>query len=610
MMSVLRLAAYPLDAAAYAEMLRSPFAGLSLPGLAVCLAAFKEAENPEPFSDTPLENLNLDDQKRYRNGQGLYRHICGLARSESVSSLVSELWYGQGYRYETGWNPQTSVFRELYDYLFHLAARADADNLGLAAFADSIQHLRDSGERLTDIEIPMERPGAVRLLTIHKSKGLEFPVVFLCCCGRKGQNQNSETVFDSGSAGITFGPPLPPQCAEIPKIKNHFFWEQCSAEEKRRRTAELRRLLYVGMTRAEKELYLTGSAALTKKDAEPDPDFSRRLKNYVAGKMEKAEEKNLVPGDSIFDDDTFFGLFLPALAAHLPSGEGGETRPFFNLEAIPAYSDARINKQETPVLPNDHRGLRLFFSKAGPLYRNVNIIQTEQLPNNRITPVSLCGKEDGPKENLSGRGNPFSPEYSGDSASDIFGRVDTLLNRFSDENGGNGERFNSGGFGTIAHVCAEALLNGQEPVIPPNLSGLLAPKEADAFLEAGKEIAGRFVRSPLGKIARAAILRENEFTFRSLIRDSGGKEVFINGTVDLFFEAEDAIHVVDFKTDSHEIPSEHTAQLTCYYHAVSSLFAVPAKKECRVWLYYLRTGHAVEMTEKVKQFNLERSVLS
>ena len=63
--------------------------------------------------------------------------------------------------------------------------------------------------------------------------------------------------------------------------------------------------------------------------------------------------------------------------------------------------------------------------------------------------------------------------------------------------------------------------------------------------------------------------------------------------------------MVDFKTDTRETPVEHTAQMACYYLAVSSLFAVPAKKECRVWLYYLRTGHAVEMTDKVKQFNLE-----
>jgi ATP-dependent helicase/nuclease subunit A len=68
--------------------------------------------------------------------------------------------------------------------------------------------------------------------------------------------------------------------------------------------------------------------------------------------------------------------------------------------------------------------------------------------------------------------------------------------------------------------------------------------------------------------------------------------------------------VVDFKTGNREVPGEYLAQMACYYHAVLSLFALPAKKECRIWLYYLRTGHAVELTERVKQFNLEQRIFS
>jgi ATP-dependent helicase/nuclease subunit A len=611
MMSVLRLAAYPLDTAAYAEMLRSPFAGLSIPGLAVCLTIFNKAKSPEPFTDDPIPNLTEADQKKYRNGQALYRHIHGKARSESVSSLVTELWYNQGYRYETEWNPQTAVYRELHDYLFHLAVQADTGSLGLAAFTDSLLDLRDSGERLTDIEIPMERPGAVHLLTIHKSKGLEFPVVFLCCCGKRSQAGSGGDVFDTGDTGITFCPPLPPQCVEMPKIKNNFFWERCSTEEKRKRTAELRRLLYVGMTRAEKELYLTGCITLTPKNEEPAPDFSERLKKYIDGKTKGAEEKNPVPGDAIFNDDTFFGLFLPAASAHLLPDDGREAAPFFSLEAIPAYTGDYIKKQESAsaALPNDQKGLNAFFAKTGPVYRNAKRIQTPRLRDNHLTPTSLRQKDGAAEETSSGKIFIINREYSGQSAADVFGKVDDMLARYALDDDESGERFNSGGFGTIAHACAEALLNGMEPAIPPSLAGFLSPKEADAFLAAGTELAARFVRSPLGEIAKAAKMRESEFSFRNLVKDPGGNGAFISGTVDLLFEGEDAIHVVEFKTDNREAPGEHTAQMACYYHAAFSLFAVPAKKDCRVWLYYLRTGHAVEMTDRAKQFSLERNVL-
>ncbi|MDR0324100.1 MAG: PD-(D/E)XK nuclease family protein, partial [Treponema sp.] len=118
----------------------------------------------------------------------------------------------------------------------------------------------------------------------------------------------------------------------------------------------------------------------------------------------------------------------------------------------------------------------------------------------------------------------------------------------------------------------------------------------------------RFIDSPLGKIAKNASMLESEFSFRNLIKNKAGKECFISGTVDLFFEDKNVIHIVDFKTDSRELPEEYTVQLACYYRAVSDLFALPSGKECRVWLYYLRTGPAAEMTEKTKKVNLDKTV--
>ena len=605
-MSVLRLASHPLDSASYAEMLRSPFAGLSLPGTALCLSIFSEAENPEPFNDEPLLNLDKADREKYLYGQKIYASICGKAASESISSLVSELWYNEGYRYETEWNPNTSVYRELFDYLFHLAVKADTENTGLAAFTDSIRAIRDSGARLSDIEIPLERHDAVHLLTVHKSKGLEFPVVFLCCCGKHSQPNISENIFYSDESGIAFSPPLPAACYSIPNIRKNFFWEQANAEIKRKRTAELRRLLYVGMTRAEEELYLTGVLEINDKTG--TDDFSLKIKNYIEKKCE--DKENRIYGDSILDNDTFFGLLLPSIASHIPQEGLKEGSAFFSLQAIPVYNEEYLNSREkkgaSPV--NDEKGLEDYFKKSESFYQCAEKIQTPHLRNNHITPVSLRNRDEDsePADTILGRGFFINREFSGEKSDDVFEKVDSILACFSQTDDDYAEKFNSGSFGTIAHLCVEAHLNGKEAQIPSNISCFLSPAETDILLTAGKELACRFVRSPLGKIAENASLRESEFSFRSLIRNKAGNEVFINGTVDLFFEDSDSIHVVDFKTDNREMPAEHTAQMTCYYQAVSALFALPAKKECRAWLYYLRTGHAVEMTQKVKQFDLEQ----
>ncbi|MCL2472838.1 MAG: PD-(D/E)XK nuclease family protein, partial [Treponema sp.] len=115
-------------------------------------------------------------------------------------------------------------------------------------------------------------------------------------------------------------------------------------------------------------------------------------------------------------------------------------------------------------------------------------------------------------------------------------------------------------------------------------------------------LALRFSRSPLGIIAGKTKQRKSEFPFRSLIYDKEGREIFINGIIDLVFEDGETVYVVDFKTDKKESPEDHIPQMASYYRAATELFALPEKKKCRIWLYYLRTGHAVELSAQAGDF--------
>ncbi|MDR2717147.1 MAG: UvrD-helicase domain-containing protein [Treponema sp.] len=624
LMSVLRLAVYPKDRAAYAQMLRSPFAGLSFSALTVCLADMDNSSGP--FGNEPLSLLGEEDRQKYSHGQRVYQKILHSACTESISALVSELWYNEGYRYETEWNPKTAAYREMYDYLFHLAAKADGENKTLAAFVDTIQELGKSGKRLSDIEIPLERQGvrasAVHLITIHKSKGLEFPVVFICCCDKQGKSDYSDDVFDTDEFGLTVTPPLPPDFKKFKEVKRNYFWERSVAVERGKSTAELRRLLYVGMTRAENELYLSGCLGISKylgidnEDAASDApelnagDFSLLCKQFIDKKRERAEGKNPITGDTILEGSTFFGLCLPALGAHIPqeglSASAGTAASFFNIEKIPVYSEQymRNAEQHGSLFPNDQKGLSTFLKKVEIFYRRADMIGTPDVSKRHFSPASLL---DAAVNGILPGNFIVSREYSGGHAADIFDKVNTLLVRYAKQSGEEGEKFNSGSFGTIAHICVEAQLSGQKAVIPPNLAGLLSPADADTFLDAGKELALRFVRSPLGIIAKKAKSRRSEFAFRSLIY-ANKEEFFFNGTIDLIFEDGQTVYVVDFKTDNQEFPGEHIPQMACYYRAATELFAVPANKKCTIWLYYLRSGHAVDVTGQARGFNLERAI--
>jgi ATP-dependent helicase/nuclease subunit A len=59
--------------------------------------------------------------------------------------------------------------------------------------------------------------------------------------------------------------------------------------------------------------------------------------------------------------------------------------------------------------------------------------------------------------------------------------------------------------------------------------------------------------------------------------------------------------VVDFKTDKLENPEDHYGQLAAYYRAAGDIFGKPVS----LWLYYLRSGSAVNVTEEVNVLSLE-----
>ena len=78
------------------------------------------------------------------------------------------------------------------DYLFEIAHQTEEKGLGLSDLVDKLETLKVNNERLSDMDIPLEKPNAVRLMTIHKSKGLEFPVVFICGCSAKGKSETTQ----------------------------------------------------------------------------------------------------------------------------------------------------------------------------------------------------------------------------------------------------------------------------------------------------------------------------------------------------------------------------------------------------------------------------------
>ena len=132
-----------------------------------------------------------------------------------------------------------------------LAAARLAGGKGLSQWSLYLEHLLRQEPRESDA--PLEAQGSVRLLTVHRSKGLEFPIVVLPDLGRNPINRTDNVLLrpDGGLALKLRGPSSD--------------WEPTSAytlalrTEGRAERAERQRLLYVALTRTQDHLILSGT---------------------------------------------------------------------------------------------------------------------------------------------------------------------------------------------------------------------------------------------------------------------------------------------------------------------------------------------------------------
>jgi ATP-dependent helicase/nuclease subunit A len=84
-----------------------------------------------------------------------------------------------------------------------------------------------------------------------------------------------------------------------------------------------------------------------------------------------------------------------------------------------------------------------------------------------------------------------------------------------------------------------------------------------------------------------------------MVETKTGK-VPVTGRIDLLFESEGVMYIVDFKTDRVEEPERHHLQLAVYSRAISDIFGKPVCAK----LVYLRGGNAVDVTEQVRDLDI------
>lgn len=606
---LLRLLVYPTDMVAYENLLFSPFVNLSQTGVNICMIHTSEKIKSQHNKISPeeilfsneIENLlSEDDLQNYQNGKILFLELSEKIKTLSLTEIICELWYNLGNRYETLWCDSVSVYNEMYDYLFELANQADENGLGLSDFVDTLETLKENNERLSDMDIPLEKPDAVRLMTIHKSKGLEFPVVFVCGCSSPGRKEtSSDIIYYNEENGISLNTKYPNWFTQTTQ---NFFYIKSKDLNTLKREAELRRVLYVAMTRAEKELYLTSSFKINKTVKEKileqvnnenfnftKKDFSHEELLEIFSQMavtkicEKEKEilSNQLAQSKCITNDTFMGFMLYAISEWNKDGEGNYPNCPFKLESI------NIEMQEDELLEK-RKTVEQLICEIKPEYENTPIIQTEITNSEYISPSVLTTHDKFSKEELDKKIIHKNSEIE----------IDKIIKSFTNN------EFSYDKFGTIAHAFAEAIFTKEEPKIPSHLTQMLSEKQKEKVFEVAQSMALGFYDSELGIMAQNSPWRKNEYDFKLLIKENSkiGNAEFQNkeimkGQIDLVFQDSqdnNKFIIVDYKTDTDEIPEIHFTQLESYRLAVSK-FKSTSLSNVRCFIFYLRSGNFVEI---------------
>ena len=644
----LRLIVYPQDLRSFAAVLRSPFVRLSERAVLLCLsAALERTKNDEHrvlFCADNAIALEADDAYRFTLGMSRYENLRRRCAALSCAETVNLLWYNEGYRFETLWNKEGMLFSQLYDYLYELARSADSRGETLTDFVEYLSDLERTQRRLDGMDLPLEQKSAVRLMSIHKSKGLEFPVVFLCgTSSRAKTDTNTDKMYADKEWGISFNFPPPRGIKECTK---NFFFDYMACSAARKSDAELRRLLYVALTRAEKELYISASYSLNQKardllEAAQKNGFennavSKYMSEYSSQELFCAQrlcalfdsktetvknaENLLVKPEFYVPNGSFFALLLPFIAFFSRSTDG--CCPF-TLELIP-----RMSRQDIARLSSVKKtaSLQDVQKQLAFVYKNVPVLTAPVLPSPYRNPSKLCetlssGLSDvlsDASEELIGAPEVFTDPSEGHIASPEQGHaqfsaqkrlaVDDIIQ--SIPNGAFGYE----DFGTIAQAFTEAAFTGKTVHIPAVTAAALNTSQLKTVTETAQKMAEGFVNSSLGQKAKNAVWRKNEYAFKLLLtKAKNGEEqdssyVIVNGTMDLVYENKDgSLVVVDFKTDFSENPENHIVQLASYRRA-AALMRHKNPLDVHCFLYYFRTGHAVDISAQTEQVDLEKIV--
>lgn len=532
------------------------------------LAAVREKHKMCTFYDA----LCRDESEKSRAFLQQLQRLRAVMRSGSLTQIIEQVLletsmqelYGA---MEDG-NARVNDLQTFYQLAVEFEAAGKRD---LGRFLEYLQSMQEKG-LISASEQSM--PDCVSIMSIHKSKGLEFPVVYLCNLSREFNTESRRAaVLCHKQLGLGLSAVDREKRLRYPTVAKRAIAAKLGEES----LSEELRVLYVAMTRAKERLIMTyASKKLEKKLG----DLTQRLQLCPTQMLAR---KALCPGDWVLLtalQKTEAGA-LHALAGKPAHTESGKYPWDICLDSAPQPTvDTSVEQQnEQPIdeaqFSELSRGLSFRYAHASAVSAPSKLTATglkgryqdEEAAENTPAPASAhrCREASFAQRELQGKD---------------YGNALHLLMQHIDY----------AACGDAAHIRAEIDQLTAQNFLTAQQSAAIRPETVAAFFA-----------TPLGqKLRKGNVVREFKF---SILLDADelhlaphGERVLLQGVVDCALIEDDGITIVDFKTDrvsDETLPqkiAQYTPQVRAYAKAMQRIYQKNIKQTL---LYFFHTAQFV-----------------
>lgn len=595
MLALLRCIDNPEQDLAMAAVLRSPWVGLD----ETALAGVRLAGDGTLWQNLPAFVASLpdgvDEKEDLQQFMAAFDSWRTYSRRHGVAELLQRLYDDTAYVDFVGAMPGGDVRQANLKALYDRARQyEEAGFRGLFRYLQLMDKMKEDGLDLAPAKVVSEKEDVVRIMSIHKSKGLEFPVVFVADMGKAfNRRDTQDQILFHNRLGIGLKQYDPEWRMSYPTL----IWSGIAAQLRWEGTAEEERILYVAMTRARDQLILTGHSSHIDRDwqrwtsrlnpAQAKSYFDWVMPAALAPFGAKADADYARPGAAWQD-----AVWQVRIARAVPAGtveEGsydGEPR----LEAlrrgdltgtpVPSWLDEQLSWQY--AYPQAVRTAAKFsVSEVKRRYQELHSDELQDEADLSVPAAAVIPTAPGEDDAFAA----LPPWLAGEEAAVSGAQRGTALHK---------------ALQYITPAADQTTATLRREIDAFVRQGLLSREEAKLVYV---PVLAAFCQSDIGRRMAESPELHREYPFTVLLAGGDplpetetGEQILIQGVIDCLFREDDAWILVDYKSDRLETAdafrSRYAVQLALYKRAVEQITHRPVEE---TYIYSLHLQQEIRL---------------